>query len=345
MENNLNTSAIKAYCDRFCEKLASQHFDHHQVINGKEIMELHEVKQVNLFVMKHLLTEWRKEASKIKSPYFNYEDPDVKEALKEFMNILSRHIAIQKEDFIPLLRNAVYETILLIFSPYDYYMHLTHDPDKDELSLQELKRTAKYVKINNNLLQALIEKVEDTGGQRVSKEDAQHMLNEVFHNTEASPEDVEVYMSRFSDVEPLTEAILYGTPSRATERKEQFEPREEDYGVPVPDKRQSNAPAPENSIKSINEQHSSEQKPGLAEIHQRQKIVSIRKHISINQRFMFINVLFEGNEESFNRTIEYLEGCESKSTATSYLANEYPHWDEESEEVEEFMELLEKRLG
>ncbi|ELR72652.1 hypothetical protein C900_01031 [Fulvivirga imtechensis AK7] len=345
MENNLNTSEIKAYCNTFCEKLTFSHFSHQPVITGKEILELSEIRQINLFVIRHLLAEWRKEASKIKSPYFNYEAPEVKDALKEFMNILSRQIAIREDDFFPLLQNATYDTILLIFSPYDYYMHLIHDPDKEELSLQELKRTAKYVKINSNLLQALIEKVEATGNQRISKEDAGHLLNEVFQNIQASPEDVDGYMTKFSTIEPLSETILYGTTADTYDDKQQVQ-QEEHFDEPTPiDHEEGNGESNNDAFQTLNDHHSSSQKPSIAEIHQRQKITSIRKHISINQRFMFINTLFEGDEESFNRTIDYLESCENKRSATSFLASEYPHWNEESEEVEEFMELLLKRLS
>lgn len=344
MENNVNTSEIKAYCNRFCKKLAHGHFSHQPVITGKEILELSEIRQINLFIIRHLLAEWRKEASKIKSPYFNYEAPEVKEALKEFMNILSRQIAIGEEHFFPLLQNATYDTILLIFSPYDYYMQLIHDPDKEELSLQELKRTAKYVKINSNLLQALIEKVEATGNQRISKEDAGHLLNEVFHNIQASPEDVDSYMAKFSAIEPLSEYILYGTTAEPYDEEQQVQ-QEEHFDEPSPSEEDDETDESNDVFQTLNDQHSSSQKPSIAEIHQRQKITSIRKHISINQRFMFINTLFEGNEESFNRTIDYLESCENKGSATSFLASEYPHWNEESEEVEEFMELIEKRLS
>ncbi|MBL6446542.1 hypothetical protein JMN32_09490 [Fulvivirga sp. 29W222] len=335
MENNLNSKGIEDYCNRFCEVIASQHFNNNETISGKEILELQEIRQINLFVIKYLLSEWTKEVTKLKSPYFNYNAPEAKAALKEFMNILSRHISVTKEHFMPLLKQATRDTLLLVFSPYDYYMHLIHAPETQELSLKELKRMSKYVKINNNLLQALIGKIEEQGHQRISEEKAGKLLNEVFHNIQESPADTDEYLEVFSRVLPLTEAIIYGEPSKTNDivSTKQQPPEEKSINEFV-----------ENTVSTINDKHSIEHKPTIAESHRKQKIESLRKHISINQRFMFINTLFYGDEEIYNRAIDYLDNCEDQRSASLYLTSEYPEWDNESEEVGEFMELIEKRL-
>lgn len=339
MENNLNYSGIEAYCNRFCEKVASQHFESREVITGKEILELQEIRQINLFVIKYLLSEWTREAARIRSPYFNYEDAEVKTALKEFMNILSRHIAIEKDHFLPLLKQATRDTLMLVFSPYDYYMHLVHDPDKQEISLKELKRMSKYVKINSNLLQELIQKTEATGRQKITEQEAGGFLNEIFHNITESPEDVEGYMEKFSRIEPLSENMIYGVSQKQRDTPNITESADLDESD---DNEEAKRDDDELST-TINDRHATE-KPTLVDIHRKSKIESIRKHISINQRFMFINVLFKGSEDSFNKTIDYLESCEDRESALMFLSSEYPEWENESEEVEEFLELVEKRL-
>lgn len=363
MENNLNKSGIDAYCDRFCEKLVSQHFDSNDVITGKEILELQEIRQINLFVIKYLLSEWTRETARIRSPYFNYEVPEVKTALKDFMNILSRHIAVEREHFMPLLRQATHDTLLLIFSPYDYYMHLIHNPNKHKISLKELKRMSKYVKINSNLLQGLIDKIEEQGEQKISEEQAGKLLNEVFQNTKESPADVGEYITLFSKIEPLTEAMVYGEPAPAAPENEpempwvkkedaleddeadlEEEDLEEEDDQEEVQREEASVPATDEALQTLNDKHSGEQKQTLADIHRSRKIESIRKHIGINQRFMFINVLFDGNEDVFNDTIDHLDTCKDRDMAMVFLAGEYPDWDQESEEVLEFFELVEKRF-
>ena len=332
MENNLNSKGIEEYCARFCQVVADRHFENNKTISGKEILELQDIRQINLFVIKYLLAEWTKEVSKLKSPYFDYTAPEARTALKEFMNILSRHISIEKEYFLPLLKQATRDTILLIFSPYDYYMHLIHTPDQHELSLNELKKMSKYVKINNNLLQGLISAIEAKGVLRITEEEAGQLLNDVFNSTQEGPADTDEYLAQFSKIVPLNEAMIYGS-------------TEEQSTVDAGQTYEWSAGSTDSQVKTLNDQHLSDHKPSIAEIHRSQKIESIRKHISINQRFMFINTLFYGDEETYNRTIDYLERCDSKSAALDYLTSEYPEWDRESEEVEEFMELVDKRLA
>lgn len=356
MENNLNKAGIEEYCDRFCEKLVSQHFDSHEVITGKEILELQEIRQINLFVIKYLLSEWTREAARIRSPYFDYEVPEVQAAMKDFMNVVSRHIAVQREPFIPLLNQATHDTLLLIFSPYDYYMHLIHKPGRQNISLKELKRMLKYVKINSNLLQGLINKIEEIGEERIPQEQAGKILNEVFQSTPEGPADTDEYIELFSKIEPLTEGIVYGEQDDEPEGKELGMPWvegedlsdddyiEEEKEPEEAENHKQNSPAEPDLYKTLNDQHTGEHKSTLADMHRSQKIDSIRKHIGINQRFMFINVLFDGDEDLFNEAIEHLESCGDRDTAFSFLSAEYPNWDQESEEVLEFYDLVEKRF-
>ncbi|UII28838.1 hypothetical protein LVD15_10545 [Fulvivirga maritima] len=329
MENILNQEGIKRYSNEFCEQLLQEHFSQHDVITGPQILELQEIRQINLFVMKNLLNAWRKETSKIQSPYFNYDAPEVKEAQKEFMNILSRNIAITQENFRPLLLQATQETILLIFSPYDYYTHLINNPKSKSLMVKDLKRISKYVKINQNVLLSIIEQAEERGYQKISKDEAAQLLSEAFEQTLESPEDVDVYIDKFSQVVPLDENVIYGNSKYYGDSEPEVKPQ-------INSRFDAKKPI-------LNDQHS-ENKQTLADMHRSQKIESIKKSISINQRFMFINLLFDGNEGTFNSVIDYLETLDNKRDAEGFIATQYPFWDHESEEVQEFMEIINKRL-
>ncbi|WP_185152703.1 hypothetical protein, partial [Fulvivirga aurantia] len=279
---------------------------------------------------------------KIKSPYFDYENPEVKKALNNFMNLLSKNIAVGQIHLLPLLRDAIKETLLLIFSPYDFYMHQLNT--KEELTMSDLKTLAKYVKINKNIIVSLIERLEASGTTSVGPENINKNLAEVFANTNATPEDVDNYLNQLSSLLPLDQSVIYGEISSDDEQN--------------PDKKSDKKDKEETAHKSslINEQYDTptqvlndrladESKPTIADIHQKQKITDIHKHLSINQRFMFIRALFDGNEEKFKQTLSELESFNNQQSAFQYLSEEYPNWDNESEEVEEFMEIVSKRLA
>lgn len=337
MENNLNRTNLLNYCSRFSKAIANDFFDNNAVISGDEILELTSIKQVNLFVIKNLFKEWQKETGKLESKYFDYRNETVRLALKDFMNILSKHIAIEKEDFIPLLEKSAEEAILLIFSPYDYYTHMM-DQTPSGLTVEELKRTAKYVKVNKNLLSSLIQKVEQEELKSLNKETFLKLLNYVFENIQESPEDIEKYLIKFSSTVPLTESDIYGMDDSEGETENQGSPTLETTQLINLEEDDSTNPP------TLNDQLSGESKPTIADVHLKKKIESIKSSLSINQRFMFTNALFGGDDTIFNDAIDYLDNCTNRAEAFDYIRNNFSDWDTESEEVAEFMELIDKKL-
>jgi hypothetical protein len=100
---------------------------------------------------------------------------------------------------------------------------------------------------------------------------------------------------------------------------------------------------PEKSI--LNDILSHEQGETLADQHQKSRIQDIRKSLSINQRFMFINSLFNGDEQAFDRTLDHLETIENEDDAMSFLNHKFSNWDLATEEVQEFMLLIQRRYA
>lgn len=340
MESKLNHSAIENYSKTFSDNLISTFFSNKEAITGSEILEFFEVKQVNLFVLKHLFENWKSEAEHIKSPYFDYDHEAVKKALENFMNLLSRHIKIKKDDFRQLLLAAVKDTILLICSPYDYYHHYIKRHDQNKVKVSVLRGNVKYMKVNKHLHQALVEKIEGTKESEISSDQALKYLDEVIGDMSVPPEDFEEYERQFSKIAPLDVNKFYEEATPDTEAEK---------AVPVNHQ----------EAKTVNEKFSRESKtlldeigkeagPTLVELHQNKKIQSIKKHITINQRFMFVNELFGGDTTTFNQALEELERKDSYDLAIEYLINNYAKkndWLMDSDEVVEFLGVLNKRFG
>ncbi|HNP20229.1 MAG TPA: hypothetical protein PKL31_17445 [Fulvivirga sp.] len=332
MDNNLNRAGITNYSKRYASSVINTFFKSKQKIGGEDIKHLVDIQQINLFVIKNLFEEWQKETDKLKSPYFDYSSPQVAQALTEFMNTLSRNISIEKKAFEPLLIRAVEESVLLIFSPYDFYTHLT-EHSNGEMTIGNLKRTLKYVKVNRNLLESLIANMEKQKLERVDEEKYATLLHEVFQNIQASPDDIGVYFDNFSKIEPLKEGDIYGV-TKETEAEpviSKVKPTNE------------NKPEVEPDGPTINDKHTNTA-ASIAEIHESKKIDNLKSHLSINQRFMFQKVLFDGDEKAFYEALDFLDNCNSKESAMKHIYATYPHWNVESEEFEEFVELLDKRF-
>src|SRR5688500_6022739 len=103
MEEKIKTEEIKRYSQEFATATVQSFFVAKDKINGQEILSFCSVRQVNLLVVLELMNAWATEKAKLKSPYFDYSAKPVQEALANFNNTLSNHIAIARVDFLPLV--------------------------------------------------------------------------------------------------------------------------------------------------------------------------------------------------------------------------------------------------
>lgn len=334
MDNILNRNGIKDYSKRYAQHVVADHFENSDSISGDQIKSLTSIKQVNLFIIKGLFEEWQKETQNLKSPYFDFECEEVKTALTAFMNVLSKNISIKKENFQPLVERATEESILLIFSPFDFYDHLTEHYDA-EISAENLLKIIRYIKINKNILDAIIKKLESQAHSKVDIQSYRSILTEVLHEIETGPEEIDEYYDAFNEVETLSESDIYG-------KQEAVVTEESEIAVDAPPSIEEEK-VDEETGPSINDVLASNE-PSLAEVHESQRIDSIQSALSINQRFMFQNALFNGDEELMSNTLIHIDRCNTKKEAMDYIYSEFPHWNIEGEEFEEFVELISRKL-
>ena len=149
MNTKLKPIAVEEYSKAFAKKLCNAFFEKNEFINGKQILSFTNVYQVNLFILYKLFDRWQQETIKLKSPYFNFNSPEVMQALTVFMNTLSQHIFIRLEDFEPLVIRSVTDTLRLVITPYEFFKtQLTHHPI---VKITRLREMSKYIHLNNLL--------------------------------------------------------------------------------------------------------------------------------------------------------------------------------------------------
>lgn len=327
MDEKISLKAVGLYSQACAAGIVATFFAKKEKISGAEIVGLCEVKQVNLFVIRELLKVWRVENQKLKSPYFDYQAKEVTEALTIFQNILSNHILISKADFLPLLTKAISETIYLVLDPYDFYSDTLAASGSAQINVSELKSDIKYLKINKPPLERLVHKLEEKRLTTVSGNEAFAMLDSILEEVNFTPEDVELYLPLFSKIHHLDLEKLY-------ERKE-ANPVKPIEVKPAPQKKQEVVPTQKPVTK--------ESKTSLVDNFQ--KIARIKDSLTINQKFMFTKMLFNGDFEIFSQAIDRLDALDNLNQANAYLEKSYPEWDKESEEYEEFIEMVEKRFA
>ena len=343
MDEKISLEAITSYGNRYAEKILADFFSKKEKITGSEILTLCNVQQVNLFIIKELFRAWREESNKVKSPYFNFEDEEVKEAYENLMNLLSKNIVITEPHFSPLLRKAIVQALLVIFNPYDFFSKLITGKD-NKLEVTSFQEEIKYLKVNKAPLERMMQKLEEKNVTELSGNEAFAILDQILEEVNFTPEDIEDYIEKFSAVTPLdpTQFFVGKEADVATPLSISAPPRHEETKI-----QKANLPKDSGTrpalTPSVNQKHAPESRPSIVENFQR--IKSIKENLTINQKFMFTKVLFHGDFELFTRAVERLDQFDKLQAAIHYIEEEHAStWDRDSEEFHEFMELVEKRF-
>jgi hypothetical protein len=324
MDEKISLEAISLYSDAYAEKVLKKFFASKEKINGTEILSLCNVQQINLFIVRELFKVWREDTKKLKSPYFDYESAEVKEALDVFMSVLSKNISISRQYFAPLLKKAVSQTVLVVLDPYDYFSILISGTN-NKMDVATFREEIKYLKINKAPLEKLLQNLEEKKIKEMTGNEAFALLDQILEEVHFTPEDVDGYISKFSEVELLNPEKFY-------------------FKKPI-----------EVPFVKVNQEKTDSQKPTLHDtlgtapkatlVDNYQKIQRIKDRLTINQKFMFTKVLFNGDFESFSKTIDDIDQQTNITSALQYLEKLYKDWDKESEEFHEFMEMVEKRFS
>ncbi|MDQ3051713.1 MAG: hypothetical protein M3Q95_12560 [Bacteroidota bacterium] len=79
---------------------------------------------------------------------------------------------------------------------------------------------------------------------------------------------------------------------------------------------------------------------------QKNPVSDLKKSIGINEKFSFINELFDGDLDSYNAAIELLNNCKNLNDAFNTLSNDLVpkyNWSDEADSFQQLKNLLERR--
>ncbi len=347
MDDKISLKALEDYSDDYASKVTASFFSAKEKITGPEITKLCDIPQINFFIIRELLHAWKLESQKLRSPFFDYTAPAVAESLVKFQNLLSNNISITRENFQPLLKKATHQTLYLILDPYDFYSDTLDSGSGGTLKVDDLANDIKYIKINRTPLEKLLQHLRDRQLTSLTGNEAFALLDHILEEVNFTPEDVEGYISQFSAVVPLTIDQLYEKKTPAPAIAEKPEPAP----VPQPEKKgtpEKKAPEPVRKPEGVQATlydtlHKGTAQHTLADDFQKKR--KIKDSLTINQKFMFTKILFNGDFELFSAAIERLDELDDMNQAQTYLLNNYSEWNKDSDEYLEFMEMVERRFS
>lgn len=312
MENILTIESALTNSNRFVKKVATELYASKSVVTGSELPKMTTIREINFIFIYILLQSWKAETKKIKSPYFNFENEDVKNALEKLMNILSNHIAIERENFEPLLKQSFQLTLLYFKNPITFLNQIF----QDKVNTKELKELNKFIKAD--FVTSIIDFLE-------SNNEYQIMLSEI--------EPSSIHVPSSSDfLDKLT--VFLGISE--IENKLSSIPENEFKTNNLNDTFQKNE-------KTLNDQHSQKTTKTILESHASSKVENILKSIPLNEQFKITNEVFGGMKSVYDSFIEKVEKAPSFAEAT-LLVDEYVSKNEHLNTNKYLLEMIERKF-
>lgn len=370
MEDKYNQLHLEQYSKQLANLLCDRHFATHDSLNGPQLIGFAPIKQVNLFVIKELLLKWHQEMANLRSPYFDYENEEVKEALLNFMNVISRKILMKRNAFEPLLQKAISDTFKVVLSPAttfeEKFLRI-----QEEITLPKLQENLKYIDIDKQLFAGFIETL--SPGNR----DREYILSRFrlyVNANQSSRTPLAALVAQFNSLLAISENEVLGqqaataatfsapapspvpTPAAPIAEKEVVAPihnaqREATAPVSKPVYSQDDDAEEESAANvrpTLNDNFRKAAPTSLADAHSNRKIDSLKNSISINQRFSFINELFEGDNMTYYHTVKQLDEYSDAESAKRYFMQEVAvkyDWTKKQEHVSKLLRLIERKFA
>ncbi len=372
MPGKLNQTALKDYSDQFTSKVLADFYQTRTVINGQQLLTLTPSRQVNLGIINRLFDQWKGDAQAFRSPYFDFENEEVVGAMQEFMNTVSRHIAIKRNDLQPLLLESTTQALLLLLAPGEYFENRLRSLPNFTFDVGTSRTLTKYTHIHAAVAKTLALRLTDSGSDFVFVNQALNWLSEIV-NGGASLDEITPYVKEFSSVVAMDvvsiapEATPRSTPAipstQQFENKSFFDTDLSDAPAPavqpVPSDSRSVSPLPTvhtshmlvTTVESASlNNHYKVDKPleettyGNIAV----KVDSILKSIALGHRFMFVNQLFDRNSDAFDEAMRELDQADDYDEAKALISDKFAaqySWDMKSEAVGDLLAIVKRKFN
>ena len=422
MEDKYNQISLEQYSRDLAKLLCDRYFAATETINGQQLISFSPVKQINLFVIKELLISWNREMASLKSPYFDFEDQDVKDALKQFMNVLSRRILIRRPHFEPLLQKAIRDTFNLVLNPVASFDEKFLQV-QEEVTQAKLQEHLKYLDLNKAIFSDFVQSLPPQSPDKASVLQKFRLFTQARYKELATLDDL---LNLLNPLLPISRTDLLEKPAFAASKETTLnkettlQPAPEPasgpmFNVPpakeepalaspevaasgpvgpasftppapaaaplpeIPKAAEQPIPAPSPEMKPVStatatgpvvppvtqnpdvklyEKFKTE-KPNLNEslrktedakmaVQDTRKIESLKESISINQRFAFINELFNGENMVYHEAIQKLDSFPDAASAKNYLLQDLAaqhNWVKKEEHLNKLIKLIDRKFS
>lgn len=345
-------SSIHNYSTQVAEKILAAMPSSQAFLEGEQLLQLSPIKQLNLMVIRILQMHWHYEAEKLKSPYFNYQAQPVQKAFQQLLNTLSQHIHIAQPEALELVQQATIDCLFLIANPPFFFAKAFEEIQIDQMiHLPQLRELSKYIVVHKAILRLFTERWH----QKLSPTyllplgEAKEWLAQLFASHSHEVEPMDDHLAQFHQwvsmplaalLSEIQQPQLLTATSAATTTTQPIQPTTNPLEK-APQVSPVNSPTASVWTEQVKPSQS------LVEKFQQKKFNNLRTAITLNQKFLFVRQLFQGNMNDFEQALSRIEQCSTLDEVTQLLQQTYAAqygWDFESEAATELMALLVRRF-
>jgi hypothetical protein len=206
MLHKFNLSALNEYSQKFARQVCDDFFIHNAAASGQHILNLTAIPQINLFVISSLYDKWKADAEAFRSPFFDFENTEVKESLRQFMNVVSRNISVKREALEPILTEATKNTLVLLIDPHSYFNEIFRNQPNFTVTSDTVQQLRKYIRFNKFVPQAVTEAMAERAFVYVNQ--AIEWSENAINQRSSELDSIDQWVGVFSEKAPLEVASL-----------------------------------------------------------------------------------------------------------------------------------------
>ena len=169
MSYRLNKAYIREYAAEVASSICDEFYRENDRIEGKHLVNLTEIRQINLFLVKKMYLRWQEEGAALHSPFFNYTAPEVRQSFNKLMNVLSKNISISRGDFEAFLSSSILETLYFLIDPAVNFEEL-YDSFTGKIYVNnQILPLKKYYRYHFPLIEKYFDALQDEGNKIKAK--------------------------------------------------------------------------------------------------------------------------------------------------------------------------------
>ncbi len=357
----ISDKQLWAIAKEVSQEYIKKYFDtNREYIYGDEIIEFAPHKQVNLFILFQIFSDWNTIVNTLRHPYFDFEHSEVQESVKALKNVLSRHIRINRSHMLKMTEKAVINNMRLILDPINTYVNFFF-PNKNSITLEALDKYSPYFEDFGFMLHSIITFMKKNNIEKITKDEYVVNANKIIKLYEKKTgNSIKVYQAeRFKDLtgKDLGD-LLSGSPS-VTVNKVGTDSTQELLlrkllgtnisdnveEIPGEDKKITNPLL--SAIHYVKKGKIGEQFSSGEGVNDAFKGLRVEQ-IPLHKQFNFTQNLFKGDNLLFKKTLDEINKLNSYEEALTYLRENIfkeTRPDPEDAVLTEFLDLLKQHFN